>query len=65
MSEVLDTVEAWQVDVGDFIIINGEECTVTNVTDEKDLILIQFEDEFSTTDELEADPYETFQIWGN
>lgn len=62
---VLDTIEAWQVDTGDFIIIDGEECTVTNVTDEGDIIYIQFRDEYGTLDELEAIPEETFEIWGN
>lgn len=62
---VIGTVEAWQVDKGDFILIDGEECTVKETNDDGEVITIEFFDAFGESDSAQFDPYIEFDIWGN
>ena len=62
---IIDTVEAWQVEELDFLIIDDQECRVEAVSDEGDKIIISYTDEFGDLCHEEFPSDWTFEIWGN
>ena len=62
---IIGTIEAWQVDEFDSIVIDGEECTVKSVDDEIEHILITYFDAFGEKVSEEFPVDWVFEIWGN
>ena len=60
-----NTYQGWQVDVGDFIIVDGEEIEVWDyLADEEDMIVIRGKDEFNDLSIYFLKPFDTYEEWG-
>lgn len=62
---ILGTVETWQLDEGDFVVIDNEECTIFAVNDEGDTFVITYIDGFGEKVTEEFPSEWVFEIWGN
>lgn len=62
---IIDAVEAHTLEIGDFVIIEGEEVRITDIEDFGEWINVYFVDDDGFNDYREFDPFSTLEIWGN
>lgn len=61
---VLDTIDAYTLEIGDAVIIDDEECIITHVIDNI-VIVVTYTNEFNETLTTDFDPFHKLEIWGN